>query len=302
MSAKKTWPLLAALILTAACGEATVPVYQATADSLYLGSLHYARQGCANCHGSDWDGKGPEAGVLTRENLTPSNFTATTGRTTVDYFKTITMGTERMPQHAHQQLTDRARWDLAHFLMSLGGKFTGKETKERMQRRKSQLQEVEQAYARATAKGYRRWELGFRSAGEREPKPTLDRLLDGATAPLDEYPTGVVSREQKERSMAVKNDTPTNNLYQNNCAGCHGVYGEGRATGERFGLIDCPKRDRKCGVYISTRDFRSTDLSSFEAFEQAHKTNLQTIAPSFQQFTAEDWRALHSHVRSLIEE
>ena len=287
-----TFCLIFAGLLFANCGEATAPAYQVADDTLYLGSLHYARSGCADCHGPQWDGAGPGASQMRKQGLKTPGFAASTDRTAVDYFKSITMGTERMPAHTYQQFTDRARWAMAHFLFSLS-----KPSEKQLSAMKNQMAEVRQAYELADKRGYRRWELGYQPAPEREGTPDLDELMRDIKVE-DEFSVGV-HRALPYRDDGNTYEDPGAALYANNCARCHGLRGEG-ATGDRFGLVDCPKRGgRKCGVFLSTQDFRDTEsLSSLESFRSAHGS-LGGVAQGFRSMSSDEWNSIYVFVKNL---
>ena len=105
------------------CGESeTQLIENPTAEEFHLGSLVYANENCSNCHGIDWDGVGaPEAASLKAAGTPVPNFLKMKDpqKTPVDYFKAMTMGTDKMPEHRYQHVTDRGRWAAAHFLFSL---------------------------------------------------------------------------------------------------------------------------------------------------------------------------------------
>lgn len=163
------------------CGESeTQLIENPTAEEFHLGSLVYANENCSNCHGIDWDGVGaPEAASLKAAGTPVPNFLKMKDpqKTPVDYFKAMTMGTDKMPEHRYQHVTDRGRWAAAHFLFSLAPALRGSKADQRTLAITNAFAEAREAYARTEAQGKRRWELGYKPYGEREPTPDLDALL-----------------------------------------------------------------------------------------------------------------------------
>ena len=274
------------------------PVYTSIRDVIFQGSVYYAQAGCAKCHGVQFDGQGPDATATKNESgLTVPAFQGVTidpTKTPLAYFKTITMGTIKMPAHSNQGYTDRGRWAMAHFLYSLTTKPLGAGAHKHEVALADADAEIRAAYA-----SNRRWVMGYKKIEDRPQAPKLDELLklttvaeERAAAPVDE-----ARRERRDRSQAGYA------MYENNCASCHGLYGEGMVSSNRFGLIDCgPERKRQCGVYLSTPDFQNSGaLGSVGAFQGAHDRvsseglNLR----SFGNYSDDEWQDLLSYVKNL---
>ena len=96
--------------------------YELSKKLLIDGSIYYNQASCANCHGLAYDGKGPAAEKLKEErglNVPNLRQTIAAKRIPEDYFKSITIGTEKFPEHRYNAYTDRGRWALAHYLYTL---------------------------------------------------------------------------------------------------------------------------------------------------------------------------------------
>ncbi len=195
-------------VLFAQCKKDSQFIETPNAEDLHFGSLLYAKENCSNCHGIDWNGQGPEAAALKEKGLVPANFAALENpdTTPVDYFKTITRGSEKMPEHSYQYITDRGRWALAHFLFTMAPQLKGAQADQRLGALSADFTEAREAYARAETRGRRRWEMGYKPYGEREPKPGLDELIQstGTTmeAPRDESAQAVEPGVEEKKPEA----------------------------------------------------------------------------------------------------
>ena len=177
------------ILAAAACGKEPAPIYKATADSLYNGSVYYASSeyNCKSCHGIAWDGNGPEAKGLKEQGIEVPSFTDATAPevTPVDYFKAMTVGTENttdLPSgHAYQSHTDRGRWAMAHYLYSLAPPVSSKDKAKREEAIHAAMEEVKQAYASS-----RRWNMGFTPLKERPQPPKLEEMSGFNPAPAEE--------------------------------------------------------------------------------------------------------------------
>ena len=177
------------LLAAAGCNTEPAPIYEATADSLYKGSLYYASSeyNCKNCHGTAWDGNGPEAKALKEQGIeVPSFVDATPPEVTpVDYFKAMTVGTEKTKgvpsSHAYQSHTDRGRWAMANYLYSLAPPVAGKDKLKREEAMHKAMEEVKKAYASS-----RRWNMGFKPLAERPKAPELEKMSGYNPAPAAE--------------------------------------------------------------------------------------------------------------------
>lgn len=199
--AKTTLPVL--LVALGFCGRGPFDsqlIEHPNAEELHLGSLVYAQENCSNCHGIDWNGQGPEAAALKSRGTAPTDFTAmdVPETTPVDYFKAITKGTDKLPGHSYQHVTDRGRWAAAHFLFSLAPKLRGAKAETRAEAMTVEFAEAREAYARAEARGNRRWELGYKPYGEREPKPDLDEMIRSTGTNLEQAAAPAAAEPQAE--------------------------------------------------------------------------------------------------------
>lgn len=170
---------ISGLLFAAACGTEPAPIYEATPESLYLGSVYAASSeyNCKNCHGTSWDGTGPEAKALKENGVNVPSFVDATAPevTPLDYFKAITVGTKNtkgLPSnHAYQSHTDRARWAMAHYLYSLAPAVAPKDRARREEAMNQSIQEARKAYAES-----RRWNMGYVPLDERPSSPKLEEM------------------------------------------------------------------------------------------------------------------------------
>ena len=177
------------ILAIAACSPEPAPIHEATPESLYKGSIYYASSeyNCKNCHGTAWDGNGPEAKSLKEQGLEVPAFTDATAPevTPVDYFKAMTVGTDKTKElpsgHAYQSHTDRARWAMAHYLYSLAPPVAEKDAAKRKAAIHAAMEEVKKAYATS-----RRWNMGYTPISERPQSPKLEDMSGYNPAPAEE--------------------------------------------------------------------------------------------------------------------
>lgn len=275
------------------------PVYDVDREVLFQGSAYYAQAGCAKCHGVQYDGQGPDATATRNDTgLTVPGFQGTTiapEKTPLAYFKAITVGSEKLTNHSFQGYTDRGRWAMAHFLYSLTTRPLGKDGYKHEEALAKASAEIREAYD-----GNRRWVMGYKKIEDRPQTPALDELLkltsvaeDAANTPVDE------TRKARRDASITGHDA-----YERSCASCHGLYGEGMASSERFGLIECKDNPlkRQCGVYLSTTDFaRSGSLGGLAQFKGAHarlSAESQNMR-SFGHLSDDEWQDLLNYARHL---
>ena len=164
-------------LLNAFCGKKEAdPVYAGGRNALIQGSLYYNEAGCAFCHGIQFDGKGPEAKTFAKENgfaVPGFRRELAAGKSPLDYFKTITMGTPRYKSHAYQPYTDKGRWAMARYLYSLSA---APKTREAQYTRRRTLLAMERKLKEVYAKN-RRWEMGYTPLDQRPASPKIKDLL-----------------------------------------------------------------------------------------------------------------------------
>lgn len=297
---------MATIALLASCKKET-PIYEATAEALHNGSLYYAvsEANCKSCHGTDWNGNGPEARSLKEQGLAVPDFTAALSpdKTVLDYFKAITIGTERtksLPSaHAYQSHTDRARWAMANFLYSLG-----KPSSDEARRKKANeaaMKEIRAAYA-----NNRRWYMGDnKPSAEREKAPALEALLTKAGfTPSSEISVVPVSDSRREGALHAQ-DTQAEGyaLYKSNCQSCHGVFGEGSQGAVHLGALP-GEGEGKGGiprlkpVYVSIRDLAEFGALSAGALSSAHNDK-DAFGQKSYALTEEQWELLADYIKSI---
>jgi mono/diheme cytochrome c family protein len=294
----KTIPLaLLCAALTAACGRGEAPVYAVGPDTIYQGSIYYATGGCAGCHGVGFDGQGPDARELADKGVVTPGFKDVAidpGKTPTAYFKAITVGSERVPGHNYQAYTDRGRWAMAHFLYSLTKKPAGEAAQTHALAVAAGEAEAADAYAKS-----RRWEMGYKPIGERPRSPALNTML-ASTALEAEISAGAVDDARRARAEALA-EAPGADLYNNNCARCHGVYGEGSARAVRIGPVPCKDEPtRNCPVFLGVRDFRDSGaLGSVGAFSEGHTNASGLNLPAYSSLSDDEWQSLYEYVQGL---
>ncbi len=294
------------IALLASCKEET-PIYEATAEALHQGSLYYSvsEANCKSCHGTDWNGNGPEARALKRQGLTVPDFTAplSPDKTVLDYFKAITVGTENtksLPSgHAYQSHTDRARWAMANFLYSLG-----KPSSDEARRKKATeaaMKEIRAAYA-----NNRRWYMGDNTpSAEREKAPALETMLSKAGfTPSREISVVPVSDSRREATFHAQDSQPEGyGLYRNNCQSCHGVFGEGSQGAVHLGALP-GEGEGKGGiprlktVHASIRDLAEVGNLSAGALSSAHDTK-DAFGQKSPALSEEQWQLLADYIKSI---
>ena len=300
--------ITAAALTLAFCSRKTPPVYEATTDRLHQGSLYYSQSDCVNCHGPAWDGKGPDAARLGKLGIVPTDFTKVDpSKSPADYFKAITgpslafvslagkvqseegkKEVERLKTaHAYLTYTDAGRWAIANFLFSLNPEALDKDEAKREESLERGAKETSEAYASS-----RNWAYGY--SLDSNPVPDISAMIQ-KTALSDVLPAALVS---EERRRIVSEGGDGAELYANNCASCHGSFGEGRST-NRFGLTNENRDNRLRAALVSTIDLgRSTSIGSPDALKKGHAHPGQML-PSFENFTREDWQDISNFISKL---
>ncbi len=306
-----TGAVVATVISLASCGEKTYPVYKETGDSRFMGSMFYANSGCISCHGAKWDGKGADAGLYAGLQATDFTTVNKSDKTPEDYFLAVTdpkgyfasrkgkvedsVLESFSASHKILTVTDKARWQMAHFLYSLA---QGSPDASKIAASEKKLAEV---YASA-----RRWEIGITPVEDRKKSPELDAVISKAG-----YTVAAPAQEVNVSENRVKVYLETgvaSDLYKNNCASCHGNYGEG-TQGSYVGLIgnmpmktgfprtgDAPSRQKPTGLTL--KDLAgSSALSSVGAFSSAHEADATALG--FASLTQEEWNQLFNYTKRL---
>lgn len=284
--------LTLALVALVGCEKQARPVYEATDERIFLGSAVYDKENCKSCHGIAWDGRGPNAAS---SPVPVPGFTGEVGveKTPVSYFRAITEGTPKAKTHSYVSLTDRGRWALANFLYSLRKPLPAEKAVEQNKNIETAMQEVRAVYAKQ-----RRWDMGYVPLADRDKSPALSDLA--GNIPADAGP-GVASDERRARPQSG----PGADLYRNNCASCHGAYGEGRSVTLNMGGIASKTQVGQTvpnyRATVSTRDLKNSDsIGSGGALKGAHPSGSQIYA-NFENFTETEWNALSEFIRSTVQ-
>jgi mono/diheme cytochrome c family protein len=310
--------ILVVVLGSTSCAKTDLPPYESNADRIYAGSVYYAAAGCANCHGVDWDGKGPDAQQLASSGISTTDFTkASPEKTPLDYFRAISDPTgyfapnletssnkteygKFTASHIFHNMTDRARWAISNFLMSRAA-FEGEALSRHKQALTEKMDKVKEIYA-----DRRRWEIGYVPIAERPASPKLEDMLAGtAQQPVSEISIPSVSDARKKAAYATGTGA---DLYYTNCSSCHGNFAEGTVAGPRIGLrnIGEPIENdkgfhRRPMAFVSIRDLKgSSALSGMASFRSHHELNGDHIAGTFSGLTDDEWQELFSYTKKLI--
>jgi mono/diheme cytochrome c family protein len=105
------------------------PKWVGSTQSIAIGTVIYARMGCANCHGQSGIGDGPSAATLTDNDgnkIVPFNFREGVlkgGSRIEDIYRTFYTGLAGTPMPAYGGiLTDEENWHLVSYVIYLMGK------------------------------------------------------------------------------------------------------------------------------------------------------------------------------------
>jgi mono/diheme cytochrome c family protein len=295
-----------ALALLVSC-QKQAPIYQATEEAKHNGSLYYSvsEANCKSCHGTDWNGQGPEARALKEQGLAATDFAAALApeKTALDYFRAITIGTEKtkaLPAgHAFQNHTDRARWAMANFLYSLG-KPSSDEAR-RQTAITAANKEIQTAYANS-----RRWYMGSnKPSAEREKASTLDQMLSKAGfTPTGNISIVPVTDSRREATFHAQEDQLEGYaLYRSNCQSCHGVFGEGSQGAVHLSSLDGEGEGkggytRRKPVHATIRDLAEAGSLSAAALSAGHEEK-DAFGQKQHALTAEQWDLLADYIKSI---
>ncbi len=302
---KKFQTFLFLIIITVSGCKNEVKIYEATPENLHLGSKIYASSefNCKNCHGIDYKGNTSEAKELKEKGIPVTDFTGPIPpeKTPLDYFKVISVGTNRTLDgdynyHAYYNLTDSAKWALANFLYSLGQE---PKTKEEIQKRKqalqSAIQEIESIY-----KNNRKWYLGENTPSQqREKSRPLQEMLQNTNFKLaQEYPYKILNEQKIQKILEIQNQYIEGSLiYVNNCQSCHGIGGEGVQGAANINVLDESRYEpiknisRRKSAFVSISSL-SIDSIKLEAIQKVH--------PDYY-FTESQWNDLIQYLKIILE-
>lgn len=282
-----------ALIAAVGCDKQARPVYEVSDERIFLGSALYDKENCKSCHGIAWDGRGPDAAS---SQVPVPGFTGDVApeKTQVSYFRAITEGTAKVKTHSYVSLTDKGRWALANFLYSLRKPLPAEKAAQQAKNIEVEMQKVRAIYATQ-----RRWDMGYTALTDRDKSPSLTEI--SANVPADAGP-GVASEERRTRPQTG----PGADLYRNNCASCHGAYGEGRSVTLGMGVIpgknmEVAGKPVNVRASVSTKDLKNSDsIGTGGALKGAHPAGSQIYA-NFENFTETEWNALSEFIRSTVQ-
>lgn len=233
----------------------------ATPELTKKGGELFAQQ-CASCHGAGGAGDGVAAAAL---NPKPRNFKSGVwkfGGSPSKIFKTLTQGSPGTAMGAFTTLSIEERYALAHYVRSISTPVPGEDTP-------SDLNEAKQ--------------LAGDGGGASQEIP-----IDFAMEQMSE-------RDQVVLPQDVKNPShPGAYLFQAQCAQCHGVSGMG-ARVATLG-VNPP-------AILITKSFAESN----GPWKQSEAAFIKTVSeglpgsgmPGMAGYTATEWSALYSYVRSL---
>ena len=235
------------------CKDSDQKIYEPTIESINYGSIVYASSevNCKNCHGVDYKGKGPDAKDL---DVPVPDLTGVIApeKTPLDYFKAISVGTEKtkkngLQYHAYYSLTDKAKWALANYLYSLAQEpKTNEEKKVRQESLAKAMKEVREIYSKN-----RKWYMGENTPStEREPSPRLEELIQKTNFKTEQDVSVKIPTEKELEAVFVarQNYEEGYHIYQNHCQKCHGIAGEGVQGSQFLGILDHSRYDAIKGI------------------------------------------------------
>jgi len=307
--------LAVALSLSAAACAGEKPVYVSTPDKVYTGSIYYVQAECTSCHGGEWDGNGPETKNMKAAGFNPTSFTGEVPaeKTPVDYFKSISDPAQYFAatkakvseadfnrfvgKHTHHNMTDRARWAIAHFLFS---RHSGDPYSKNKSAIDEKMKEVKTVYAEK-----RRWELGYTPIAQKSTTPSLDEMISKSLGRADDE-LSMPSVTDERKTAAVETGTGAS-IYRTDCRSCHGEFAEGSVEGPSLGLLNQgPSIENDKGInrrtmaYVSVPDLSLTaGINSIGDFKKAHGDNSSMMVPSIQNLSDSEWQDLYNYTKRL---
>lgn len=281
------------------------PIYEATPESIHLGSKIYASNevNCKNCHGNDYKSNTPDAKEIKDSGINVPDFTAELApeKTPLDYFKAISVGTDKTGTqeynyHAYYNLTDTAKWALANFLYSLGKEPQSEEGKKqrKIALNKAQL-EVYSIYSKN-----RKWYMGKNTPSQqREKSEKLEDLIQKTNYNVEkDVSISVVNNEQLKKQEKFQEENPEGyRLYKENCQSCHGKIGEGVQ-----GQMDINVLDESRNSPIKNIARRKSAFIGIEALN-ASKISKENILKAHKElyFSEDQWNVLINYLKNIME-
>ncbi len=290
--------LLLAIIF---CKNQNNSIYELTPESIHLGSKIYAsgEWNCKNCHGVDLKGNGPDSKDL---NVKVPDLTQKVNpeKTPLDYFKVISVGTEKtikngINYHEYYALTDKAKWALANYLYSMQKKLENEKEKEiRKEALNKSYQEVHEFYQKN-----RKWYLGKNTpSNQRAKSPSLNELIQNTNYKLEqEVSTTTLSEERINKVFKAREKYQDGyEIYKNNCQFCHGIGGEGVQGSYSLGVLEDSRYEpikniaRRKSAFIGISDLKDKNV-----------TQQSIINKHNYYFNDEQWSELLNYINAIME-
>lgn len=251
--------------------------WNATPEILANGKELFAQQ-CTSCHGDAGLGNGPAASGL---STPPRNFTAGTGwkngAKPSEIYKTLKDGIAGTQMASFATLAAEDRWSLAHYVNSLNPQKPA---------------DTAADLAKAGVDPSKDTMDGGTAAPTISIQLAMARMVQ--PAPKVEVAHAGLVRDQGDqgRTESLNNVRPGARFYQNNCASCHGVNGEG-AIAANLGVS--PKAYLRVKALVG-----SEALGSMDRFKQIVARGIPgDLMPGNAQLSGAEMSELFNYARGL---
>lgn len=266
----------------AAAAVDTATVMTASPEILDQGKTVYNVQ-CFVCHGMSGKGDGPAAAAMTPP---PRNFTSGEwrfGGGLLGVVKTITVGSPGTSMAGFSNLSLGDRFALAHYVRAFGPSILDDKLEEAEALKKELGLDKAAGVGGEGATGVTSAAGGPAGAGPKLPIAFVMKLVPSEAALVD---ASVASKAAQSIGA---------NLYQKNCANCHGVAGKG---GIPLSLLSVnPPVYLRASALAQAEGGWVTDRSQF--IDLVSKGLPGRGKPGIANFSVEEWDELYRHVKAL---